>query len=738
MAEMATFAAAEASNEQNEQPGMRATCLPCYESRKRCDGGGPGAPCERCVRLNITAECSFQAKRKPGPKKGERRQRLANQGPEDVRRSGRQRKERVQLGSLEDNESESDSEEQKCSRRARQKKERTMRDSSVQEKEGRGQIQIRDTAIFGMILLQQANKDDGNVPDLSWPRAWDKLSPEQLTATDILSLRGQLAAFPSSPNQNRSPAVHRPMHTAQADVLNNWEVNLWLMERYFFESEANLPMLSRALLYARGAPSALLVASCLLFASRVGPYQTPNQNAMDKALWTLASAELSALLDSKPATGTTTELAAICNLMSWVIIRGHRELARQLLNLAGRLAGSPDPQLPPPTSSRLEWLAYWEIWRIRQCIIRMRWIANNLVRNLDAPPTLDMRALAIPALPAPRVWEVAQTEGFDLTTVPPPRLLTDGLMFLRYPSQSVLRAQHLSVFTEMAVPVGILPYWTLTALRVRVDHFIAACRANGIHNPALLPSVAAPTDSPAILKLLARRIELDTTIVQVCSAFPEPIKEALKLGDARMLVSILYAELGNWQYAFNFCMQFPAISMLRLELWTGLGTYMNSGSDIPSLTMDVSALAEPFSHGDLPRELLTEAISYTRLLESWVALNPTFEHHVISNVPLVFQVTCMHAAFSRRFWMNLQTNSLGPIDYIAAGELLGQVERDVQLCLSVLQAYAAKMPSFAKLYLLAFKIVSAIQVTPEEIDEARFRREPTPMASSAGADEDDD
>lgn len=548
--------------------------------------------------------------------------------------------------------------------------------------------------------------------------SWPDFDPSHLAASSS-SFAGL-----SVPTSSSAAVVPRPIPDESTEVLQDWELNTFLIDRFFTESDINMRLLSRARFYSMAAPPALLVASILLITPcMIGGRPTEGSKSRETALARLAQQELGALLSRQPISVDTPSMAALANLTLWALFVGRPALARSFFKLCTQLWRPPNPLEMPPTTSRMDWLAFWETHRMQQFVVRTLWVSANLTRDIASTPELDIDlTLNFKANPSMRTWDAAQHEGFDPATAELPPLISESLQFLKYPSTDPRRAEYLVMYAQLLPRVMALPFWTNIVMRNRVDLFLAACRQAGLESPVALPLHDSIDLVPALRDLIVMRNEIDVTRRQIRSAFPPAIEVALRKCDARALISLNADWHGNWYYAFNTALSFPALSMLRMELYTALGTYM--AGDFGALLANFESLADPFSSGALFAELLADAVTYTRILEGWISANPLLEHHVVSNVPIVFLICCLHAAFRRKFRRSLQAD---PNNATIAGgsmDLLNHIDHDIEVCLNVLRAYGAKSPSLTRLYNLGVKMVSEqADITPLEVQEARFLKD---------------
>lgn len=527
--------------------------------------------------------------------------------------------------------------------------------------------------------------------------------------------------------------VPRPLPTAATDALQDWELNVFLIDRYFVESNISMPMMSRSTFASSGPSSALLVASILLLTPvYIGgrPVDGTSAKRRESALARLAQQELCALLSSDRPTIDVRCMTAISNLLMWALFIGHPGLAWNLLSLASRIWQPLEPPgLPAPTSQRAEWVAYWE----RNCISPFLFAASmffsnvtrdvSLIRELDVEKLLNFRAA-----PSWRSWEAAEMDDFDPASTEMPPVVNDCLRFLTYTSTDPRRSPHLAFFGSHVVGARMVPFWTAHIMRNRVDVFLAGCHKAGLEGPVALPMQDSPDLDPTLRHLVLMRNELDATLVQMRAAYPPEIDAALHACDANALIALIKEKQGSWHEGFNVILFFPALSMLRVELYTAVGSSYMSG-DVTRLVEAIESLADPFSSGPLYTELLTVVVTFTRILEKWISLNPLLEFHHMSNfVPLIFMTLCLHASFHRKLQRSLITDS-GSADFQAtASDLLSQIDREVQVCLAVLRAYGKRWSSLERLYELALKLAAATPsvhtiVSASEMQEAKFLKD---------------
>jgi hypothetical protein len=102
-------------------------------------------------------------------------------------------------------------------------------------------------------------------------------------------------------------------------------------------------------------------------------------------------------------------------------------------------------------------------------------------------------------------------------------------------------------------------------------------------------------------------------------------------------------------------------------------------------------------------------LSFTRLLEDWQRLNPTLADMYIA---LIFRVCCIHASFHKK--LRAASNTADPQHNLRTLEVLSQIERDMNVCLAILEQYADASPVALTVYNVALKTVMDQRITELE------------------------
>lgn len=504
------------------------------------------------------------------------------------------------------------------------------------------------------------------------------------------------------------------------------DINLFVSE-YFSEVELVLPMLSKT--RAR-MPSDLLLSSMLLAAPHLSPRPNPSINSSfsisskrtwDMALFPRAKAEMLALLDRGPAHFTVQDCTAIVNLATWAMFRGLTNLRQQFMwllilgsKVMSEICARAGPE--PPVDSKEAWISYWEKQRCCNSMLILLWRQAEWALNPHGNPEFDLRILDRPAPPMPQVWEAVQNTDpllFDPATLPKTVMLSEVVAFLKHPATDPHRMPLLHRATSMLIDVRFAINWLTIVLRNRVDKFLAACLGAGLSTPAQLPSFNSPALDPAVQALIAMRTELDVTLLQIKAGFPPVIKQALEEGDALTVVTTIGNAAGAPRLGFNYAPLWTAIGMLRLELFSSFGNLFTAASP-PSRNMeaDCEKLASEFPADPLHMGLLEEAIVFTRFLENWLLVNPSFEHHAGTNFNVIFRTCVLHASFRRKFLLGAPK---------VHTEALAHVDHSFNVCLDVLRRYALKGPWASSIYNLAVKVANAADIDGGELGKATWR-----------------
>lgn len=505
------------------------------------------------------------------------------------------------------------------------------------------------------------------------------------------------------------------------------------MEVSLIPSISNLRISSRSNSNAAGAvttsrparpPSNLLLSSILLLAPVISGVQLnagPRVDlaARETALFPRVKDELHALLRSGRGF-SVDDCAALLNLLMWAMGKGLGGLRRQftwLVSLLSRemIRRSKAAGTIAPTHSRQAWLEYFEMQRVMIGMVHMVLRQSELVLDFDIDGDLDLSFLDVPAPPLPWVWELAQQDpNFDPALLPPSPLISEGLAFLKYPSTDPRRLFHLERARSLLMTRYVMQ-WQDFVLRHRVSRFLAACEQAGLESPAQLPlSVDSidPSDE-TIRRLVLQRAELDTTVLQLCSIFPEEITRALSESDARFIVDYETNSGGSAVWAFNGAPIWSGIRFIRLELYTRVGRLFPAppGRD---LFVEGEKLVEEFGGGGaLYVELLEEALLHTRFMENWQRLNPTLRHHT-GHLTQMVRLCCLYAAFRRHLVQSVYSSNLAS----ASAQQAVHVEHGYAVCLEHLRATSYKAQWAADVYNFVLKFGSADEITETDLKRA--------------------
>lgn len=550
-----------------------------------------------------------------------------------------------------------------------------------------------------------------------------------------------------------------------------------VFDLYFTEADISIHMLSRWTFQMTESPSTLLVTSILLVTPYLARDQVPGLatapewQARDRALFLRVKAELLPLASTGPNQRGqihVESVAAVVNLIVWALFKGLGKLARHLAALAQYLATLADlfddvQSLRPPTSPRtweelvestfgpriwasnvpaqtlyqlrLSWIDFFTKQRTAQMVLFLKWSLQDWNRNLETTVAFDLACLERQVVPMPKWWKESFNENFDPRVAPRLPLLSDVFAFLRFQDPSdPQRLQSLSSLGQSLIEHRMALRWLDIVMRNQVDLFLVSCKKAGLSSPAELPidQGIVPGGSTFVNEigletmqhLLTQRQKVDDILLQIRSSYTEATKQALADSSAEKIIGQLVPYTGCYHTAFNSVTYFCSLILLRLELYSSLGVYLTgSKEDITQLNSESEVLAHEYGRGgDLFLNFLEEAILYTQLLNNWTKLNPNFEHHIVSNITLIFRICCLHSAFARRFRRSLASGdgSLGdqhPVD------VLSQVTHDMTICLDTLARYSKRGVLGTSIYNLAQKIASDQKVDAAEVEEARWRKD---------------
>lgn len=485
------------------------------------------------------------------------------------------------------------------------------------------------------------------------------------------------------------------------------------------------------------------------------------ERATEETLFSEASRELSAAL-GREGGGSCELVASAAILGTWALFRGLGKVAKGML-LAARVFGWHAGIFESPSSfsapaSRLCWedLAskiYGDDWKerpmslpelkgIRELWIdswtteRLAWTVFRLGRLVVG----DRAGAAAPAAPIPEpepdpckivgrhshpmpgVWNTSFSLFFDPRLVPPVRPLSDYIAWIGRPRYDPLRQSNLALLGSSILKIRTLLEAVNYALRFRVDTFLTACKQAGLGSPFELPLVPPVPfireAAPAIQQLLIQRASLDADILDAWNVFPECLKTAMATGEAKPAIEEMAEAARDFNFAFNRLPLMCAIPLLRLELCTSFGNPLTSTNGHATLS---ETLGNEFGTTGGYEQMLGDAIAYTRVLASWITLNPQLDCH-ISGGSIIFRVLCRHVASVRYLRSSAaSSSSLGNFSHSHLTIVIQEVDRDVIICLEMLERFARKGSWMVPLYNVAKKLVDGTRITDLELEMAKMR-----------------
>jgi hypothetical protein len=599
------------------------------------------------------------------------------------------------------------------------------------------------------------------------------VSPNYLA--DLLELGAPVERFPSErfPSGNL-PSGIVPRSPGSPGMPDSDTVNLCI-DIYFLQADITVVMLHKAVFQAMPEPPALFLYSVLLMAPHMTRDMIPGRETgeqvrnWDRTFFQKAKMELFALLTSGVPV-TIEAVAAVVNLYLWGMFKGLTVLARQLLALAKKLlvvmgliadqdtmrpaqgflswketmelAFGPDVATRSDMSTdevsrlRFLWIQYWTRERVTQLVMYLNWVTRDWTRiiDLDGSNTDPYADLRRPMPPMPPVWESSFAGDFDPRGLAEPPTYEEMLMPLLADGDGPEVEAGFRSLTEHLAGERKAVAWCFMLMRDKVDRFLSACREAGVSTPVMLP-LDGPGDERTA-PLLRTRKEISDKLLRLREAFPELVKQALKNGSAREIVAVLMEKSGSFYYAFNHVTYFPAIVLLRLELYSSCGvflTYKAVQGAGENQWADQDTLADEFGvGGDLFSEFLEDVLLFTRLLEDWKELNPEFTHHLEANLVLIFRICCLHASFYKKFRRSFNQ---GLLPQAAAEDILNQVAKDIVACLSCLAQYAKISKWTSAVYVLAQKMANEQNISVMELHGIRQHIDLPEHDEASGEDE---
>lgn len=559
------------------------------------------------------------------------------------------------------------------------------------------------------------------------------------------------------------------------------------IDAYFKFADITYAMLHRGR-FSESQPSKLLLSTILLVTPLIssepieGTTTREESDEWSKSYFHLAKSELLAALGTDSGVAIETA-AAVANLYLFAMLKGLTSLSRDLHALAKKLVfamglvADPESYAAPAAgipswSQTLEeyylsraqslnltakhedartirslWIDYWTRERVVQLIGLFNWATKDWLRAVAEPHAANKRLphfadLARPIPPMNGVWEASLDPNFDPRSVAlqdSPRM-RDVVAPLLMDAEDPERPAALQRLTHYMLTQRKAVAYCFYVLRDRVDGFLVACREAGFPSPATLHLDASQATDPRLQSLLQLRNSVDEAICTCRDAFPDSIKMGLRNGSASDVLAALVQHSSSFHYAFNHVTFFPAIVLLRLELYSSCGVYLTveshegTGEGWHGTTHDT--LADEFGRSSqLFAGLLEDVLLFTRLLEEWRMLNPSFKNHLEATMTLAFRICCLHASFYNKFKKSINAGGS------AAGsgtEVLSTVESDMATCLNVLGMYARRAPWGQSIYNIAKKMSLGEAITLSELREVRqgpeYSKKPQeePNGESAG------
>lgn len=444
---------------------------------------------------------------------------------------------------------------------------------------------------------------------------------------------------------------------------------LQCIDIYFAQADITLVMLHKNKVLAAKTHPDLLICSILLVAPHmshepvVGRSTPVEVRLWDKWIFQRIKSEMFALFSSSGGDErvTVVALAAVMNLVLWSLFQGLHVLSRQLTVLGRRLlqvlglvedavtlrppqdlpswkqvmvaAFGPDVYqrtLTPQESALLRdmWIDYHVRERVAALVLYFSWISKDWLREIDlnADTAFGYPELSRWMPPMPHVWEASFSPSFDPRVLEEPPLLIDVLSPLFMVSNEPRRPAAFARLTEYFVNQRKTVTWVFLILRDQVDKFLAACHEAGYSTPAMLRAVDDDTLFSTMnfrtRELIRRRNQLDETIKLTRASFPPQIITGLESGNANDIVACLMEYSGSFHYAFNHATYFPAIVLLRMELYSSCGVYLtvsgvtDSGSNGDRAAQQ-DTLAEEFASGGRLFAEFLEDVSRNRETYMW-------------------------------------------------------------------------------------------------------------------------
>lgn len=334
----------------------------------------------------------------------------------------------------------------------------------------------------------------------------------------------------------------------------------------------------------------------------------------------------------------------------------------------------------------------------------------NTSANEDEPNFAPDSLCGRRSHPMPDVWEASFAPDFD----PRSYTRTDGARetdlysWMAMDRMEPARFAALGRLHDNIVNQRIGFDVIYSVLRHRIRDFKAACRANGFTTPAELPAELPVADgpvSPALAQLILQRDALDADISDFWNAHPIVIRQAFERGSVGEMVELFMRSAGSFWIAFARIPRVCSVPLMRLEVWSSFGCYLGPlGSE-----NSIDILADEFSGGGMFVEFLELAVQATRVLESWIGLNPRLQYYIGSG-RTVFRLLCLHVATLERL------KRLGA----AMDEermVIAAAEHDVRVCLNILDRLSTKGSWMRPLAKLARKIANGEHVTDVDVDE---------------------